>query len=291
MLRCYCWLFFSVSKLNAEENEKKQEKFGWTKNLIGTANLTQSYFDNWTQGGENSVAWKAIVETKWENNQQKYNWRNSGKIVYGQLKQGKQDVRKSDDELKLESVLLYKVGKFLNPYFALNVETQLTKGYLYEDLADNTIQIPVSDFFSPAFLRQSLGLGYRPNENFVTRLGLSLKETIVKRDSISFEGKSFPIRTIYNKNNATVRVETGIESTTDISRKLGKKLLFNSKLELFTSFEEFDTIDINWENTFIAKISKIFAVTLNVRLFFDKDQDSDVQYKQVLGFGVLYTFF
>ena len=281
-----------TSTMYAQE-AKEAPKFGWKKSLVGAINLTQNrYSSNWSQGGENSVAWKGIVEAKWENEQKKINWRNNGKLIYGQVKQGDEDLRKSDDEIKVESVLTYKAGKYLNPYFAFNGETQLTRGYLYSEVNGVTVKEPVSDFFSPAFLRQSLGFGYKPRDNFVTRLGVSIKETIVTQDTISFDNQKFPIRTRYgNAPDEAVRVETGIESTTDFSQKLAENILFTTKLELFSSFENPDAVDMTWDNTLAAKVSKYLSVNLYVRLFYDKDILDEVQVKQVLGFGVTYTFF
>ncbi len=278
-----CATFLSVAA-----QEKKEEKFGWTKTLVGALNLTQNrYSSNWTKGGENSVAWKGVVETKWENNAVKTNWKNSGKLVFGQIKQGSQGVRKSDDELNVESVLTYKVGQYLNPYLSFNGLTQIASGFDYPE----TGKVKVSSSFSPMFLRQSLGLGYKPSEQFVTRLGVSVKETIVSDDGL-IAGSALTFRERYgNKPDESVRVETGIESTTDLSVKLAENILFKSKLELFTSFENFNTADVAWDNTLAAKISKYFSVNFNVYAFYDEDILTEVQVKQAVAFGLTYTFF
>lgn len=280
-----CVTFLSV----AAQEQKKEEKFGWIKTMVGALNLTQNrYSSNWTKGGENSVAWKGVAETKWENNAVKTNWKNTGKLVFGQVKQGDQGVRKSDDELNVESVLTYKVGQYLNPYVSFNGLTQIATGYEYP--AEDT-KVKVSSAFSPTFLRQSLGLGYKPNEQFVTRLGVSVKETIVSDDGL-IAGSALSFRERYgNKPDESVRVETGIESTTDLSLKLAENLLFKSKLELFTAFENFNTADVAWDNTLTAKISKYFSVNFNVYSFYDEDILTEVQVKQALAFGLTYTFF
>ncbi|MEK7726786.1 MAG: DUF3078 domain-containing protein [candidate division KSB1 bacterium] len=275
--------------LTVAAQEKKEEKFGWAKTLVGALNLTQNrYSSNWTKGGENSVAWKGVVETKWEDNAVKTNWKNSGKLVFGQIKQGDDGIRKSDDELNVESVLTYKVGSSLNPYLSFNGLTQIASGF---DYPNEKTKVKVSSSFSPMFLRQSLGLGYKPNDKFVTRLGVSVKETIV-RDAGLIAGSALTFRERYgNKPNESVRVETGIESTTDLSVKLAENILFKSKLELFSSFENFNTADVAWDNTLTAKISKYFSVNFNVYAFYDEDILTEVQVKQALAFGLTYTFF
>lgn len=257
----------------------KPEPMGWKKNLIGALTLTQNSYSNWTQGGENAVAWKGVIETVWENNQTKTNWKSTGKIAYGQVKQGDQEVRKSDDELRVESVLTYKVGKYLNPYVAFNGLTQIANGYDYE----KTPRLLVSDTFDPTFLRQSLGIGYQPVDNVVTRLGLSVKETIVGTQAF---------RPLYgNALDEHVRVETGIESVTDYSQKLEENVLFTTKLEMFSAFEHLQEVDVNWDNTLTAKLGKLFTVNMNVRVLYDENLSKKRQLKQVLGFGVSYTFF
>lgn len=257
----------------------KPEPMGWKKNLIGALTLTQNSYSNWTQGGENAVAWKGVIETLWENNQTKINWKNTGKLAYGQVKQGDQEVRKSDDELRVESVLTYKVGKYLNPYVAFNGLTQIANGYDY----GKTPRLLVSDTFDPTFLRQSLGMGYKPVNNFVTRLGLSVKETIVGTEEF---------RPLYgNALDENVRVETGIESVTDFSQKLEENVLFTTKLEMFSAFEHLEDVDVNWDNTLTAKLGKLFTVNMNVRVLYDENLSKKRQLKQVLGFGVSYTFF
>ncbi|MDZ7266589.1 MAG: DUF3078 domain-containing protein [candidate division KSB1 bacterium] len=257
----------------------KPEPSGWKKGLIGVLTLTQNSYSNWTQGGENAVAWKGVIETLWENNQATINWKNTAKLAYGQVKQGDQEVRKSDDELRVESVLTYKVGKYLNPYISFNGLTQIANGYDYSKQP----RLLVSDSFDPTFLRQSMGMGYKASGNFVTRLGLSLKETIVGTQAF---------RPLYgNTLDENVRVETGIESVTDFSHKLEENVLFTSKLEMFSAFEHFDKVDVNWDNTLTAKLGKLFTANLNVRLLYDEDLSKKRQLKQVLGFGVSYTFF
>ena len=87
------------------KTQKKEEpKFGWQNEMVGGLNLTQTSFDNWTQGGENSFAWQLNLNFKFVNDQEKFSWANSEKFCYDSTKTGDQKVRKSIDEIKLESV-------------------------------------------------------------------------------------------------------------------------------------------------------------------------------------------
>ena len=66
-------------------------------------------------------------------------------------------------------------------------------------------------------------------------------------------------------------IEFGAESITDLNVKLNQIILWNSKLEIFTNLEALDAVDINWDNMVTAKIAKYINVSLNFRLFYDKD--------------------
>ena len=174
-------------------------------------------------------------------------------------------------------------------------KTQFANGYIYGATpAAIDTAVKVSSFFSPAFLRQSLGLGYKPSESFMTRFGLSVKENIVLDDGfITLPDRSLTTFRGYhgNKGNEEVRVETGLESVTDVKLKLQENLLFTSKLELFTSFERIDAVDTIWDNMLIAKISKYLSASLNVYMFYDEDILPEVQVRQAMAFGLTYTFF
>ena len=297
------WLVLGITfALNATAaaqeapKEEKKEVFGWKENLVGVLNLTQSrYSSNWTKGGENSLAWKGVLAGLAESNRVKTNWKNTAKASFGQVRQGDTGTRKSDDELIAESVFTYKLGKYLNPFFAFNGQTQIANGYLYNDEVTPATATRVSAFFSPAFLRQSAGMGYKPSESFATRLGLSVKETIVLEDgAIVFPedlSKSTTFRKYHgNKDGEKVRVETGIESVTDLKWKLQDNLWFSSKLELFSSFENLNTADLIWDNTLAAQISKYLTATFNIYSFYDEDILPEMQIRQTMAFGLTYTF-
>jgi len=85
-------------------------------------------------------------------------------------------------------------------------------------------------------------------------------------------------------------VETGLESVTDLKLRLQNNLWFNSKMELFTSFENLHTVDMIWDNTLAAQISKYLTATFNVYLFYDEDILPETQIRQTMAFGLTYTF-
>ena len=273
-------IFFGIY-VYAQEKPAEQPKYGWQKEMVGGINLTQTSLSNWTLGGENSFAWQLNFNFKFINSQEKYNWANSGKFTYGSAKIGDQESRKSLDEIKLESVFTYKLGICVNPYIACTAETQFAPGYNY----DTDPKTQISAFMDPGYFRESIGVGYQPNEIIKSRLGLALKQTITSDYPIPYADNPDTVDRIEKTKN-----EFGAESVTDLSWKVTKSSLFTSKLELFYAFDGFDETDVNWDNVFTIMISKYFNVNINFKLFYDKDISKKRQIKQAIAVGFTYRF-
>jgi hypothetical protein len=274
-------LLISTSLLYSEDEKKEEPKIGWNNEVIGSLNLTQASFDNWSGGGENSLAWQFKFLGKFMHEQTSYNWTTTGKIEYGQTKLGDLESRKSIDEIRLESIYTRKINLYVNPYVAVTGETQLTKGYKYSE----TSKTAFSDFFDPAYFTQSAGIGYSPNDQFKTRLGAALKETITRNFPTPFADDP----DTKDKIEKT-KVELGAESVTDYTQKLAEKMLFTSKLELFSNFKALNEVDVRWDNILTAEVSKYVNVNLNFKLFYDRDISVKRQLKQSLALGLTYTF-
>jgi hypothetical protein len=257
-----------------------EPKYGWQKEMVGGLNLTQTSFDNWKQGGENSYAWQVNLNLKFINDQEKTNWSNTGKFTYGSNKTGDQEMRKSIDEIKLESVLTYKLGVLINPYVAVTGETQFAPGYNY----GTEPKTQISTFMDPGYLRESIGIGIKPNEIVKTRLGAALKQTITSDYPAPYADDPTTLKIEKTKN------EIGAESVTDLDWKVSDNSLFTSKLELFSAFNTFKEIDVNWDNILTTKISKYFNVNFNFKLFYDHDISKMRQIKQAIALGVSYSF-
>jgi hypothetical protein len=264
----------------AQEEEKKAPEYGWKNQMVGDLNFTQNQFTDWAQGGENSWSWALNINAKFENDQEKYNWANSGKINYGETSIADASPRKAADEIKLESVYTHKFGLHINPYAALSMQTQFTKGYDYSDAGKTA----VSDFFDPGYFTESFGVGFKPNKIIKTRLGLAVKQTL---SSTKYGYADDPDT---DNEIEDFKNEIGAESVSDLNWKMTERILYESKLEVFSNFEAVDEIDVNWDNTFSAKVSEIIKVSFNFRLLYDKDIFWKRQLKQTLAVGLSYTF-
>ena len=111
-------------------------------------------------------------------------WDNSLDVGFGLLKQGSDDLRKTDD--KFDFVSKYGRKAFNDFYYAalLNFKTQLAPGYKDPDYTNK-----ISDFFAPAYLLAALGLDYKPTPHFSAFFApVTGKITFVTDQALSDDG-------------------------------------------------------------------------------------------------------
>ena len=284
-LRCtWLWpavfILLTVPRIRASENTDPLPP-GWHTTLVGNLNFTQNRFDNWSQGGEDSWAWQLDLNGKFIHEAAKTRWDNAIKFSFGKTRVGDAESRKAADELKLESVLTFKAGLYVNPYLSLTALTQVAQGFEHLDGEKRS----VSNFLDPAYFTQGTGFGYAYREVFRFRLGVALKETITRNHPVPFtDNPATP-------EVETTRTEVGAESNSDLSLKLHQNLLWTSKFHLFSNFAGIDEIDVNWDNLFTARVTQLIAVNFNFNLFYDRDVSPKRQIKQTLSVGLTYSFF
>ena len=253
-------------------------KMGWTpKGSVGL-NLSQFAFENWTQGGENSISLSSIANFG-------YYYRNPGWFLANRLKAAygfsktKDRFFTTDNELRLENVLIKNFGWKLNPYFSNEVRTIIANGYDYSVNPEQQI----SAFFDPGYINQSLGFIYA-QKHFNTRLGVSLQETFTNQ----FNSYSDDINTV---DIEKFKLETGIESVSEANYEFLENMVYTGRLRLFSRFNSIDVWDVNWDNIITAKINDLFNVNFNFNFIYQKDQSIKAQYKEILSLGFSYVLF
>ncbi|NWF89806.1 MAG: DUF3078 domain-containing protein [Ignavibacteriaceae bacterium] len=253
----------------------------WSYSGVAGLNISQIALENWTQGGDNALAFTLLgnfgakfIDSPWTFN-------NGLKLAFGRTKLGEDEFRTNDNEFFLESILSYAFGWALDPYFSNSVRTVLSKGYDYK--INPAIQ--TSQFFDPGYITQSIGFMYNKLPNFTTRIGLGFQETITSKFPFYSDDPETP------SELEKFKFDTGIESVTEGAVKIEENVLYGSKLRLFSSFNELDVWDVRWDNLITAQISKYFNVNFNVLLIYEKKQSLKTQLKEALQFGITYSLF
>lgn len=251
----------------------------WRHALGTSLTFSQVSFSDWAQGGENAYAYGASAIGTSTYDWHPITWANTYRLGFGQTRIGGRQTRKTEDKIDLESVITYRMGIVINPYAALTLKTQFATGYRYDAAGNRT---SISWFFDPAFLTQSLGLGFQITPELRSRFGFALRE-IVTSQYTSFADD--PTTTEVEK----VKVEDGLESVTEGTWKLDNSTTLNAKLELFSSFREPQKIIVRGDNTLTVRLAKIVTLVVNVQLINERRVTPRTQLKQSLGVGISYV--
>jgi len=265
----------------ADETEKKKDTLWTPKGVIGL-NLSQVSFQNWSQGGESSIAFTFLSNIGINYIGDPWNWRNSLKFSYGRTKLGAEQFKTNDNEIFFESTLIHHLSWNISPYAGITARTAVTKGFDY----DKEPAIQIVDFFDPFYLTEGVGFAYDKIENFTTRIGIGFKQTFADKFNSKYTDDPETPNVIESFKN-----ETGIESVTEYKIQFLENMIYSTYLRLFGRFEDIGVWDVRWDNIIVAKINKYFNVNFNVLLIYDVDETLRTQLKEALQLGISYTLF
>ncbi|MCG8578358.1 MAG: DUF3078 domain-containing protein [Bacteroidales bacterium] len=289
---CLLLTALTVNAQTADNDTIKNWKIGGTPSFT----FNQVSLTNWAAGGKNSVAGTFLLNMYFNYSKERVNWDNTLDMGYGLTKQGSENMVKTEDKLYFTSKLGYQVDGSKWYYSGLlDFKTQFDVGY--NDPPENTVKL--SEFMSPAYLNLSLGLDYKPNDNFSLYISpLTSKMTIVMDDSLSNAG-AFGV-----DEGDNLRSEYGASiKLTAKKANLIKNVDVNTRLDLFSNLNGMHNaknVDVDWELAFNMKVNDYLSAIASFNLIYDDDinyiDENQVehgpraQFKQLFGFGISYKF-
>ncbi len=265
----------------------------WTSGGNTDFKFSQVSLTNWAAGGENSVSGTFMFNAFLNYKKDKHAWENTLDLGYGLTKLGDENVVKTEDHIQVVSKYGRQASQ--NWYYTVlaDFKTQMDLGY--KDPPENTIM--ASKFMSPAYILLSLGMDYKPNDNFSMYLSpVTGKITIVNNDSLSNDGAygvepGENIRTEFGSSLKSIYKKENIIENVD----------FKTRLDLFSNLIDHpERIDVEWETNFDFKVNNYLSASLGTTMIYDHDinyVDNDgvehgprVQFKQLFGFGINFNF-
>lgn len=263
-----------------------KDTVAWVYGGVGAIGLNQAFLHNWAAGGEVlSMTINGTFSGYLNRIYHKHIWTNNLDMTYGLLYaySNKFVPRKIDDRFDFTSKYGYQLDKKGKLFFAglLNFRTQFSKGYDYTIPDWN--KRPTSDRFSPAYLTLALGLEYREGTKYSLFFSpVAARFTFADKyyTSLVPEG-GFGIE--YGK---TSRFELGAYFSGRFQTEIDKKLLYKTRLDLYSNYLAKDTkdaagnvikkdnpgnVDILWDNFFSYKINKYMGVTVGITAIYDND--------------------
>ncbi len=273
-------LVFLVGITTAQTVDSTLNK--WNPSLVASANLSQVAFNNWSKGGDNSLAYSFGVD--WEMKYKKTGWtfKNQLKGEWGQSKTGDEISKITSNNIFNETVFTYKVGWTVEPYASNLIRTPITNGFDYGQVPEEQIVA----FFDPGYITQSIGFAYDHSEIIQTRLGLALEESFANKFAIKYTDDPETTSEIEK-----FRFETGIESITDLAFDVVENVSYKGKLRLFSAFDRFDIWDVSMDNTLSAKVNSWLNVNMTYLVVYKASETLKTQTQEAIQVGIVYRMF
>ncbi len=286
----------AISQTTEAEEQLRETKTdlpdGWNSGGLFSLGFSQVSLTNWSTGGQNSVSGNALVSLFSDFKKESIIWNNTLDLGYGLIKQGKEDMIKTDDKIDFLSKAGIKAADHWFYAGLLNFRTQMTPGYDYPD-TENAI----SRFLAPAYLLGAIGMDYQPGDDFTLFLApVTGKVTIVNDQELADLGAFGVVQG--NKSRSEFGGYIRAAYKTDITENIS----FQTKADFFSNYlDNPQNIDVNWETLLMAKIGRFITLSVATHLFYDADilfdvnEDgtggkSKVQFKQLVGVGLSYIF-
>ncbi|MCF8331357.1 MAG: DUF3078 domain-containing protein [Bacteroidales bacterium] len=289
-----------VSLTFSQEETKNDTVQGpWKTGAKTLLNFSQVSLTNWAAGGENSISGNFLGNVFANYKKGNAQWDNSLDVSYGLMRQGQDELIKTDDKLELTS----KYGRkaFMNNknwyYSAMfSFRTQFGEGFDYPNDS-----VKISDFMSPGYFMLAIGMDYNPNDFFSASASpMTGKVTIVNDQKLADKG-AFGV-----KPGENLRYEFGGFIKFMFKKEIWENVELNTKLELFSNyFNNPQNIDVNWEMLISMKVNDYLSASLNTNLIYDDDVNVHIdenddgivdtvgprtQFKEMLGIGLTFSF-
>ncbi len=284
-------LFFTVfitsynSTLSAQIIVVPDTLAGWDQSWIANFNGAQSSFNNWSEGGVNTVSGTAsTVFTKFfRDGRFTYGFRIH--LRYGQSKINGNDIRKTDDLISIRNRVTYELSKesIYSAFGAIQFKTQFADGFEYGKAQAGGDSL-ISRWFAPAYFIEGFGLEIKPSESVSMEIGAALKQTIVMDDRLNKQYQIDP--------GTNIRLEGGLTFGAQYKRELMENTEFATSIETFTNLlAPLNQTDVYWSNHINGRINKYLNSFFQFELRYDHDYSTEVQLKQVFAAGVTVNFY
>ncbi|QLG45125.1 DUF3078 domain-containing protein [Costertonia aggregata] len=284
----------------------------WEKINEFGMNISEVAFVNWNAGGNNAITGLGNLRFARNYKFRYVQWDNELALRYGLNAQEERKLRKTDDAIRLSSTFGYRRDTISNWYYSVkaNFNTQFANGFKYPDRTT-----PISRFMAPGYLFLGAGTSYIPEgQKFNLYISpLTQKATFVLDEDLANRG-AFGVKKAVVAADGTILeegenifMELGFLVTNTWEKEVWKNVFMRHRMSLYTDYlRSFGNVDLDWELNFDLVVNKYINASIGTHVIFDDDIKFDrqvatdgtvidpgtprIQFKQVLGVGVKYSF-
>ncbi len=291
------FLLASISLFSQNDTLKN-----WTYKGKASLNFSQSYFSNWSAGGESSITGVAKYTMEANYQKAKHSWKNWIDLAYGYSLIGKSDPMKTEDKIEFISNYEYTFKKHWSFSAVLTFKSQFSNGYDYTKDSTNNI----SGFLAPAYIDLGPGISYSPNKHFNINFSPVTPRFVVVMDQKLANQGAFGLKAADTINGSVEDAKQykgafGSKLLMTLNYEVAKNINLSTKLELFSDYlDNPQNIDVNWQTLIELKVNSWLNVNISTELVYDDDiiiKDANdqalgprTQFKQMLMVGIGYAF-
>lgn len=277
-------LIITCSSVQAQETIVVPDTLsGWDYGWVAGLNGAQASYSNWAQGGVNNIAISGNSTFRTYYREGKFSYGFLLNTRYGKTRIDGEGTRKTNDRLSIRNRFLYDLraeeGNF-SIYGNINFRTQFDRGFEYGE-NDGDPDILISNFLSPAYISESVGLLYRPSTNVSFEAGLGLQQTIVNNENV-LENNLYGLPEGDNFRN-----EAGLSLGASYQQNIASNIVLSSTAETFTNLNRsLSSTDVYFSNEFIGNLNNLINTSLRFDIAYDNDFSSEIQIRQSITVGI-----
>jgi hypothetical protein len=265
----------------------------WKTGGLFNLNVNQGSLSNWSAGGDKfSFSVNAYLNVFAFYKKNKHSWDNNLDLAYGIVNTTSLGSRKASDRIDLLSKYGYAISKKWNVATLFNLRSQFTNGFAYsKTTAGKDTSSVISKTFAPAYVLLSLGMDYKPKENFSLFISPLTERWVIVSDKF--------IKPLYGvPAGKNAKNELGAFVSANYTAKLGGNFVYKTKLDMFSNYKQKpQNIDFFWTNALTAKLTRYINFSFNVDMIYDNDTKNVIpskgpapQWLQLMGIGFAYNF-
>jgi len=275
-----------------DDQQQEEQKEGWTH--LGNFSLifNQAAFNaDWQDGGTSNYAGNLSLDYAANYKEGRLSWDNSLIAEFGLTKiKGDDFMRKTNDQLELNSVLGYQVEEGSRWYYSFfgNFKTQFAKGYEYnEDVGGERIE--TTGFMSPGYLKFGPGMLYKNDEILKINIAPATARFIFVDDKFTTvpgyeDGDYYGL-----DRGKSMRFEFG--ASVDIVSKVAllENVDLKNRLSLYSNYlEDPQNVDIDYTMKLDMKINEFLSANFVFQAIYDDNTVTAFQIREALGVGFSY---
>ncbi|WP_299056839.1 DUF3078 domain-containing protein [uncultured Polaribacter sp.] len=279
---CFLFLLFLVSSSALYAQKKKKDTLPqptWKIHGRFAFVFNQSSFSNWSSGGENTVAGNLNINYDFNYKKKGINWDSRLITGYGLSHISDKGYRKTDDRIEINSLFGLRTGNYWFFSFIGNFRTQYTKGFNYK----TTPETLVSEFFAPAYLTFGPGMLWKKSDDLNINIApANARYTLV---SDFFSGK-FGVSE--GRNTA---FSLGFNLSGYFKFTIADNVEMENILALYSDYlANVGNVDVDYLTNIRFKVNKNIKMLMTFHTIVDDNASSKVQFRQLFGLGLNYSF-